>query len=264
MTEHEPPIARPAETPSWDVEAIAQALQSPTEERTDRAFGAGVRLRLGPEQTTELELFPTAGVVRLTGPHLHAALFDQDHPPALGGDAMIFDAAADGWRRRLRITAAGDIALAVTRETAPGSPRMAQDAPQAAERPETRIGPETPATAPPVASEDPSAPPPATAPTARQPRVVFAGRLGSDPRCRTTPREILVCTFPVAEQHEGVEQPTWRTVVTFKNLAHTVQETLRRGMFAEFVAYEHQKARRTRDGEARLETQYYVTAVKVR
>lgn len=100
----------------------------------------------------------------------------------------------------------------------------------------------------------------------KQPRVTLSGRLGTDPRCRTTPKpkEVLVCSFPVAEKREGTETPNWLTVVAFKALAAKVQETLKKGMVVDVVGYEHEKTRKAKDGTLRQHKEIYAVAIRNR
>ena len=75
----------------WDIGAVAQALSIPFETRADPVLGAGARFHLGPEPSvsTELELFPATGVVRLTGPDLQLVLV-HEQAPVVSSTGLVF------------------------------------------------------------------------------------------------------------------------------------------------------------------------------
>lgn len=253
----------PAEEASqWDITGITEALGGTAEERIDIAFGAGTRLRLGHEQVTELELFPAAGVVRLTAPDMHIALFDQAEPPTIAATGIVFTRTEPA-HRSLAIASEGTVTLVATPSSVEAAKMTADDG-DTAKRPSGRSVAEEGLTDDSVAPEGmlPQALPPDQ--RSGQPRVTFAGRLGRDPRCRTTPRQIRVCTFPVAEKREATETPTWLTVVAFKALAEKVEATLKKGMFVDGVGYQHERGHKDRDGVTRTETEIYAVVVTPR
>lgn len=262
MPEHDRPADAHPAARAWDVAAIASSLDSVPQERIDRMFGAGVRFSLGQHQETELELFPAAGVVRLTALDMHFALFDQAETPTIAASGIVFTRSEPA-HRSLAITNEGTITFVATPPPLEAAKTAANDAGMA-KRPTGHFAAEEGLT------DDPAAPQGMLQQTlppdryAGQPRITFSGRLGRDPRCRTTPREIRVCTFPVAEKREAAETPTWLTVVAFKALAAKVESTLKKGMFVDGVGYKHERVRKGRDGVTRTESEIYAVVVTPR
>jgi hypothetical protein len=248
---------------SWDVGALASALDKPPDPTVDLALGDGVAFHLGPpDRQTLLEVFPTgprAPVVRLTAPDLQVSLFRQVDPPRIVPEGLVFELAASPNRRWLSLGPTGETTLFYDPERA--------EAPQESRNPQKGPHPlpvpETAATGDPEGQEAYQRPLP-EARQEKQPRVTYSGRLGTDPRCRITPRDILVCSFPVAEKQEGSEKPTWRTTVAFRELAGKVQETLKKGMFVDVIGYEHERTRKARDGSVRHDLEVYAVAIRQR
>lgn len=248
---------------SWDVGALAAALDVTPDPTVDLALGDGVAFPLGTvARQTLLEIFPTgprAPVVRLTAPDLQVSLFRQVDPPRIVPEGLVFELAASPDRRWLSLGPTGETTLFYDpeRAEAPQESRNPQKGPHPLSEPETAVtgdpeGQEAYQRSLPEVRQE------------KQPRVTYSGRLGTDPRCRTTPRDILVCSFPVAEKQEGSEKPTWRTTVAFRELAGKVQETLKKGMFVDVVGYEHERTRKSRDGAVRHDTEVYAVAIQHR
>jgi hypothetical protein len=263
MPEHDRRPTAASEGRHWDLDAISRSLHDAPREHSDRVFGAGVRFRLGRQQETDLELFPAAGVVRVTAPDLQLALFGQEEAPTVATAGIVFTRDQPS-HRSLAIAAEGTITLAAPAATAAEAAKSVPDAAAPPQRPTHRSVAEKGLTddpaAPAAASQHALPEPPQTG----QPRVAFAGRLGRDPRCRTTPREIRVCTFPVAEKRDAVDTPNWLSVVAFKALAAKVEATLKKGMFVEGVGYQHERERKGRDGATRTGTEIYAVVVTPR
>jgi hypothetical protein len=248
--------------PDWDVGAMSHALNDQPQERIDGAFGSGTRFRLGPGRAVELDIFPATGVVRVTAPDMQLALFDQAEPPTVASTSIVFTRSEPA-HRSLAITNEGTITLVATPPPIETAKTAANDA-ETPKRPTGHPATEAGRTDDPAVPESMLQDPLPSDQRGGQPRVAFSGRLGRDPRCRTTPREIRVCTFPVAEKHEATETPTWLTVVAFRALAEKVEATLKKGMFVDGIGYQHERERKGRDGAARRDSELYAVVVTPR
>jgi single stranded DNA-binding protein len=93
--------------------------------------------------------------------------------------------------------------------------------------------------------------------------VQLAGRLGQDPRIRTTPKGTLIASFPLGVKDEAdLEKTTWHTVLAFRERAQTVHDTLKKGMPVEVIGYVHERAIPRRDGSTRTVQEVYATVVR--
>ncbi len=255
----------PEPQPSWDVGALSEALGATPDIATDVAHGTGVGWWLGPDHTTHLEAFPQSGVVRITGQDLQLALFRQNRPPVIEPSGnVVFEIQAEPAGRWLSVSPRGEATLFYDPQATTTRAETAPTGSAAPERPDIPLSPENVPTdhpEPQDATLQTSLPEPRQT---KQPRVSYSGRLGTDPRCRTTPREVLVCSFPVAERQEGFDKPKWRNTVTFKALAQRVKETMKKGDMVDVIGYEHPKTRKGKDGKTRHETEIYAVVVNQR
>jgi len=95
-----------------------------------------------------------------------------------------------------------------------------------------------------------------------QPRVHYAGRLGTEPRTKQTPKGRFVMEFPVAVAVDGHEKPEWRQTVVFDAKARALEGALHKGTAVEVIAYEHAKTKTDpATGRRRDVREYYATAV---
>lgn len=94
-------------------------------------------------------------------------------------------------------------------------------------------------------------------------RITVQGRLGADPRFRTTAKSgDLVGSFPLGT-HPDVETTTWYTVVVFGDRAKRLQEKgLKKGQPVEVVGYLHAQEGRTRRDGSPETPQIYAAAVR--
>lgn len=251
---------RPRE--SWDVGALSRALGHVPESTVDIAHGAGIRYALGDGALT-VELFPPhaerkSGIVRLTTADSLQEFYRQPQP-AIRDEGLIFETG----ELLISLSPTGEV---MTYRLVPSeSTEGPSDAPDR----ETQGSGPTRGEQGPTGDSRANAADQGSRPEPRQdtqPRVTVSGRLGTDPRCRTTPppKEVLVCSFPLAEKREGVEAASWHTVVAFKALAARVRDTLTKGMFVDVVGYEHQKMRKSRDGKVRHQKEIYAVAIRNR
>lgn len=90
----------------------------------------------------------------------------------------------------------------------------------------------------------------------------YAGRLGTDPRTKQTPKGRFVMEFPVAVVIEGREKPEWRDTVVFDAKARALDGIIHKGASVEVVAYKHRKTRTDpATGRRREVREYYATSV---
>ena len=243
--------------PSWDIGAISGALQHEPEVARDVAHGAGVRYALA-NGALSVELFPPhaerrSGIVRLSTADSLQEFYRQPQP-AIREDGLIFETRD----HRITLSSTGELATyrRVPEEGSqePSDPLESED--EGSDTPDNGRGSGGDS----VASERAfqNGPPE----TAGQLRVAYSGRLGTDPRTKTTPKGKFVMEFPVAVAVEGQEKPDWRSTVVFDEKARTLDGVLHKGISVDIVAYEHRKVRRdTTTGRRRETAEYYATAV---
>lgn len=95
------------------------------------------------------------------------------------------------------------------------------------------------------------------------PRVTLAGRVGAEPRFRTTQQNgRLIGRFPIAV-HEDPLTTRWFTVLAFDDRAKRLQEKgLVKGQPVEIVGYLHTREGRTRRGDTRIVEEIYAAAIR--
>ncbi len=95
------------------------------------------------------------------------------------------------------------------------------------------------------------------------PRVTLRGRLGAEPRFRTTTRRgELVASFPLGVHPDG-ETTTWHSIVAFGERAKRLQEKpLNKGQEVEIVGYVHERISHPREGQEKVLRQIYATAIR--
>jgi len=244
---------------SWDAVAIAGELGVHAEPRLDPLHGKGVRLRLGESPILDLELFPTAQMVRLSAPDISLS-FVQETAPRLAPEGVIFEAP----ERTLSIAPTGETRLRI------GPPKPAEWSAAPVERAEGAMAQETPVEGlldDPAAREDGCRPviamPKET--EKREARVRLAGQLGADVRYRTTRDGKLIASFPLAvTQDDGTVR--WQDVLLFGDRAAKLRagDAPKRGQCTEVVGYLHQKEVTSKDGATRLVEEIYGVVVKPR
>lgn len=240
----------------WDVGAISHALDQAPDMAHDVAHGPGLRYELA-HGAISVELFPptlerTTGIVRVCTADARHEWFRQPKP-ATQTDGLIFQSTSGV----LTVTASGALAY---QHIPPGRHERPPDAPDRQD--DTDL--------PPEASEDAPGDLVPFQPDVRrghdrtehQSRVQFAGRLGTDPRTKVTPKGKFVMEFPVAVAVADQEKPEWRHTVVFDAKARALDGVLRKGTAVEVIAYEHLKTKTDTDTARRREVrEYYATAV---
>src|SRR5262245_5282675 len=114
MPERDPTArsSRPPEAagPSWDLTALAAALQATPEPTADLLFGDGTAFRVGPERATHLALSPAQGAVELTTPDLVVSFRRPTEARPLEG-GVLFEAQSRRTRVALTVDPAGGVSL---------------------------------------------------------------------------------------------------------------------------------------------------------
>jgi hypothetical protein len=129
-----------------------------------------------------------------------------------------------------------------------------------------------PAGAPESAGDAPRAEAPGTAPTpedlatSEQVRVRLHGRCAYPPTYRTTPKGVLVGTFPLAVRDDAnPDQTTFWKVYAFRQRAETLRaQQLSKGQVAEVIGYGYDHTLTKRDGSTSIEHRVNAVAIKVR
>lgn len=273
MSEREPRSQpeQPAEPQTWEVAPVVDALEAAAEPRRHVAFGAGVQLQLDAETAAALELYPAAGVVRLTTQDAEVTLFRQP-PPALDPERgrVRFARDTDTERVRLSLAASGEVALFIA-PVAPGRETRAVVDPGDAGIPlagETRVlgrsGGSSDAAAEP--SPTPVRPVQELASgeqASKRERLTLSGRLGRAPSFRTTRNGKLIASFPLAVRDED-GNTTWHTILTFGARAEQLRDQLEKGQVVQVIGYQHAREVRTKRGETKTVVEVYATLVKPR
>ena len=145
----------------------------------------------------------------------------------------------------------------IARSTGPTEPPAAAGHP-----PPVDAGPQDRATVNPPAPTGEAVPDPEAR---ERPRVQLAGRVGQDPRLRTTPKGTLVAQFPLGVKDEAdLDKTTWHTVVAFQKRAEQVRDSLKKGDPVEVIGYVHEREIPRRDGTTRTVREVYATVLKPR
>jgi hypothetical protein len=226
---------------------MVDALDAALEPSRDVAFGEGARLQFGTE-ASELELYPAAGVVRLTTQDAEVTLFRQP-APALDREHGRVRFASDGDAEWLRLTVAttGEVTLfvapaALQRESRAVSGPEETAIPCAEETrvlghsggPSDAIHEPSPTPSLPVQEQTPAEP----APTPE--RLNLSGRLGRAPAFRTTRNGTLIASFPLAVRNED-DTTTWHTILAFGERAEQLRDQLDKGQVVQVIGYQHDR-----------------------
>lgn len=261
MQNKELPAARVDGTPPrlekrWDIGAISAVLDQTPDVATDIAYGPGVRYGLADGAVT-VELFPPhrerdTGIVRLCTADSRQEFFRQT-APTIREDGLIFQSG----EQLLTITPVGQLTHRHTPARRHQSPADASNVAGGLMPPVAAVeGSSGDAVTPQTVTQDTDATP------ETQLRVHYAGRLGTEPRTKQTPKGRFVMEFPVAVAIDGQEKPEWRQTVVFDAKARTLDGVLHKGTAVEVVAYEHHKTKTDpATGRRRDVREYYATAV---
>jgi single-strand DNA-binding protein len=209
--------------------AIAAALEADTTDIVDVALGDGWRLALGPTGVRSLELFPNTRTARLSTEDVQLTVYRVVEPTVDGAAVTI---STQHQNSRLTVEASGSVALEI------GDNFQVQE--PAPDRRGERDNEHE-----------------------QRERLTLSGRVGQNPRFKTTQKGTLVAQFPVAVRDDE-QQTTWHRVVAFGDRAEKVRETVQRGQAVEVVGYRHTRTSRTRDGKETTIVEVYATVVRTR
>jgi hypothetical protein len=210
------------ETPSnlseFDAQAAGQALGTQPHASRDVAHGDGDALTVGE---TTLEVYPDAGVARVTTPDARIELFRVPNY-AISGERVVFEEGTEDDRTRLQVRADGKVAFhpilraTETSRTPDTTSSGHQDSPAGQVTAETPTGSQTPQA-------------PEGEKNGEVEQQILLGRLGRDPWF--IPREgDPVAGFPFAVNDEQ-GRTTWHKVVVTGELAEQVAQGRDAGQF---------------------------------
>ena len=91
-------------------------------------------------------------------------------------------------------------------------------------------------------------------------RVVLTGRVGATPAFRTTPKGQTIAQFPLGV-HPAPDVTEWHTILAFGERAEQLRGTLTKGEPVEVIGYQHERTIKSRNGQTKLVTEIYATAV---
>ena len=105
---------------------------------------------------------------------------------------------------------------------------------------------------------------PPTVESRERARVTLTGRLGQNPRLRTTPKGTLVAQFALGVKDDtDLTKTTWHQVLAFQQRAEQVRDSLKKGDAVEVIGYHHHREIPGRNGP-RTVAQIYATVVTPR
>jgi hypothetical protein len=211
------------------VPAIAAALEADTTDIVDVALGDGQRLALGTSGVRSLELFPNSRTARLSTEDVQLTVYRVVEPTADGSTITII---TERQYSRLTVEASGSVGLEIGDSLQPQEP--------------------TPGRTGELNNEH-----------EQRERLTLSGRVGQNPRFKTTQKGTLVAQFPIAVRDDD-QQTTWHRVVAFGDRAEKVRETVQRGQAVEVVGYRHTRTSRARDGKETTIEEVYATVIRTR
>ncbi|MFA5584238.1 MAG: single-stranded DNA-binding protein [Bacteriovoracaceae bacterium] len=84
-----------------------------------------------------------------------------------------------------------------------------------------------------------------------QPTITIYGRLGKNPELRQTKKSEPFCTFTLAEQIEGQEEPRWHNIVMWEQDSEHWSKVLKKGAHVFVRGRIFEKQFKNRDGEVK-------------
>jgi Single-strand binding protein family len=112
----------------------------------------------------------------------------------------------------------------------------------------------------PESTEKPD-PPNAPPENEKSERVTLVGRVGTEPRFRTTKAGALVGTFPLAV-HDEERKTSWHTIVAFKDRAEKLKGVASKGAEVEVVGYVHTSEYTDNTGITKERREVWASVVK--
>src|SRR5512144_1445929 len=213
MAEHEPHRAR------FDEQALADALNACSATVRDVAYGEGVQYSAG-RGSVRLEIFPRAGVTRLTAPDVRLELFGGARVEVSDG-GVEFSRTQPGQDASLTVVPDGGIVFTLVaggehRAPDAAAPTPAEPLPQPAP-PHAKPPGQAPDRSQPAAEHEESPEPEA---------VTMQGRLGRDPWFGGS-EDSPIAGFPLAIN--AANRTIWHKVVVFDEAATKLAAQLQRG-----------------------------------
>jgi hypothetical protein len=192
----------------FDAEIASHALGSEARTTRDVALGNGQALDVGD---AVLEVYPDAGVTRVTTPDARVELFRVPRY-TVREQRVIFEQGDDDDRSRLQVRADGKVAF-----------HPVLRSPESSRTDETPSSGRQNSPAGKVPSESPTGPSSSPEPREAVQEMQLRGNLGRDPWFSTRD-DRPAAGFPLAINHDDGRKPTWHDIVTFDEAAEQLRE----------------------------------------
>lgn len=246
---------------NFDHEAVKATLNAESQSRRDVAHGDGEALIIA-EGKTELEIYPEAGVARVTTADARVEIY---RVPGYSLNTtvgrVVFDQGADDNRTRLLVQRDGKVSYHPVLR-APQSATTAETSRNDAQLPlETSTAVKT-TTEP----QEPTSSPVPQAENAETDQVQLRGRLGNDPWFTRGQEAEVIGGFPLAINTEGRGRTIWHRVVTFGETAEQLREAhrtgqIRKGRTVDVTGQHVTRDEQTESGRPRLIREFHATSV---
>jgi single-stranded DNA-binding protein len=92
-------------------------------------------------------------------------------------------------------------------------------------------------------------------------RVIITGRVGGEPRLRTTPKGVEIHKVFLAE-HPKDSETVWHTLLGFGEKGQKLLSGLHKGQEIEVIGYPHTRQKPGNDGTLKEITEIYVAVVR--
>ena len=249
---------RYSEISDFDADAMSATLGAESRSTHDVAHGAGEVLTVGGTNT-QLEIYPDAGVTRVTRADDRVELF-RVPGYSLDPDAgyVIFEHGPDADRTRLLVRGDGKVFFgpvlralepARTDETATND-ALLDSAPAAVLETSTAI-------------QEGSPGPAANPESAEDQQVQLRGRLGKDPWFASGEESEVIGVFPLAVNAEGRGATTWHRVITFGETADQLRQNskIKKGSLVDVTGQHVAREEQTESGRTRRSNEFHATSV---
>lgn len=262
-------------SPRFDPEELGAHLVAMPVDRLHHSHGRGYRYAMGEYPETpqaDLEVYPDSGMIRYTSEGTHIAMTDKDVSVQFTDEGVLFDSRTDNEHRTLVISSMGEAMLVVSRPGLNSEDRQVEGflkardaeivedssqshAPEISE-PSQQIAPwEEPEPATQTPQPEQQAATNTKPETVSGDRIVVTGRAGRAPRLAETKGGVPVARFPLAEHgidESGNEVTIWHAVLAFRDRAHDVMDTVKKGETYKVAGYRHVKVKPDGKEEAEI------------
>jgi Single-strand binding protein family len=230
----------------FDITMLQQQFGS-VNEAHDPLAGNGVEAIVERDagDTVAVQFFPDTGIAKVDTRRLHVLLRGAQVAIDEENDALELRSSGDEEWVLVTVYRTGSVQV----NGLPAKPRDQEHAsePPPAPSKQTTVGHEG-ASSPPTEQET-------------NPRVTLTGRVGQEPRFRTTNSGTLVGSFPLAV-HEEDGKTAWHTVVAFKERAEQLQTAIGKGQEVDVVGYVHASEYKDKDGNSKERKEVWASVVK--